>query len=69
MSSGYTAIGPRRYVFNWNTDRFPAARAMATLFAKADVKLIANIKPVLLDDHPLYESAARLGLFVADTQQ
>ncbi len=68
MSSGYTAIGPRRYVFNWNVDRFPDARSMGARFAAARVKLIANIKPVLLDDHPLYEAAATMGLFVADSE-
>ena len=23
LSSGYTSIGPKRYVFNWNREKFP----------------------------------------------
>ncbi|SLN59534.1 Alpha-xylosidase [Pseudoruegeria aquimaris] len=66
MSSGYTTIGPRRYVFNWNTDRFPDPEGMAAKFAAEGVELIANIKPVLLDDHPRYAEAEQAGLFVKD---
>lgn len=62
MSSGYTSIGPRRYVFNWNTDKFPDFPALAARFADQGVRLIANIKPVLLDDHPAYDTAAPLML-------
>ena len=64
MSSGYTSIGPKRYVFNWNTDKFPDARAMTAKFAEAGVHLIANIKPALLVDHPRYAEAAAAGLFI-----
>jgi alpha-glucosidase len=35
-------------------------------FAAAGVKLIANIKPALLKDHPLFEEAADQGLLLAD---
>ncbi|WP_420334277.1 TIM-barrel domain-containing protein [Roseibium sp.] len=67
LSSGYTAIEGRRYVFNWNTDRFPDVEALTSAYAAAGINLIANIKPVLLDDHPLYGQAADAGLFIRDS--
>jgi alpha-glucosidase len=66
MSSGYTSIGNRRYVFNWNTDKFPSFHTVANEFGEKGIRLIANIKPVLLDDHPRYDEAARDSLFVRD---
>ncbi|WP_319528869.1 TIM-barrel domain-containing protein [uncultured Cohaesibacter sp.] len=66
LSSGYTSIGPKRYVFNWNTDKVPDAHGMARTFADAGIELIANIKPCLLQDHPRYGEADGLGLFVRD---
>ncbi|WOI56560.1 TIM-barrel domain-containing protein [Palleronia sp. LCG004] len=68
MSSGYTSIGTKRYVFNWNHDKVPDPDAMATKFRDAGVHLIANIKPCLLKDHPRYDEAADAGLFVRDSE-
>lgn len=68
MSSGYTAIKGKRYVFHWNTDRFPDIKSMTQAYADANVHLIANIKPVLLDDHPLYQEAEDQGLFIRDSE-
>lgn len=68
MSSGYTSINDKRYVFNWNNERFPDAPAMGKAFAAAEVHLIANIKPVMLDDHPRYGEAKTLGLFIRDSE-
>ncbi|MBY6136881.1 glycoside hydrolase family 31 protein [Nocardioides marinus] len=64
MSSGYTSIGRKRYVFNWNDDKMPDPEGMASKFAELEVHLIANIKPCLLQDHPRYAEAADAGLFV-----
>lgn len=64
MSSGYTSIGPKRYVFNWNDDKMPDPEGMAAKFAQGGVHLIANIKPCLLQDHPRYAEAADAGLFI-----
>ncbi len=66
LSSGYTAIGPRRYVFNWNRDRFPDPAEFARCYRDAGVRLCANIKPCLLDDHPLLEEARDKGLLICD---
>lgn len=69
MSSGYTSIGDKRYVFNWNTDKVPDVLSMTDRFRAAGVHLIANIKPCLLQDHPRYGEAAKAGLFVRDGQE
>ena len=64
LSSGYTSIGENRYVFNWNRDKFPDPAAFAHSYLDHGVRLIANIKPCLLHDHPRYAEAAQAGLFV-----
>lgn len=68
LSSGYTAIGSKRYVFHWNRDRVPDPEGLAALFNAAGVPLIANIKPCLLHDHPRYDEAAAAGLFIRDSE-
>ena len=66
LSSGYTSIGDKRYVFHWNRDKFPDPAAFVADYARAGVRLIANIKPALLTDHPEFEEAASEGLFLSD---
>lgn len=68
MSSGYTAIEGKRYVFHWNKDRFPDPKVMTKAYADEKVHLIANIKPVLLEDHPLYKDVEDAGLFIRDSE-
>jgi alpha-glucosidase len=65
LSSGYTSIGDKRYVFNWNNDKFPDPAAFVTSYAQAGVELVPNIKPALLRSHPRYDEVAAEGLFVA----
>lgn len=64
LSSGYTSIGNRRYVFNWNTDKFPSPAKFVKEFADKGIKIIPNIKPAFLFDHPLYKKIADNGWFV-----
>ena len=66
LSSGYTSIGDKRYVFNWNRDKFPDPAAFAASYREAGVRLVANIKPALLRDHPRFDEAAAVGLLVRD---
>ena len=66
LSSGYTSIGDKRYVFNWNRDKFPDPKAFAANYLAHGVRLCANIKPCLLRSHPRFEEAAREGLFIQD---
>ena len=68
LSSGYTSINGKRYVFNWNYDKVPQPKAMSQAFHDAGLKLAANIKPCLLQDHPRYGEVAERGLFVRDSQ-
>lgn len=66
LSSGYTSIGNKRYVFNWNKDKFSDPEKFTADYQNAGVKLCANIKPALLIDHPMYEEAKEKGLFIKD---
>ena len=66
LSSGYTSIGEKRYVFHWNRDKFPDPAAFVARFAERGVRLLANIKPALLTDHPAFAEAAGRGLLLAD---
>jgi alpha-glucosidase len=66
LSSGYTSIGPRRYVFHWNLEKFPDPPAFAASYHAAGLRLCANIKPCLLDDHPLFAEARAKGLLISD---
>ncbi|TNH08473.1 glycoside hydrolase family 31 protein [Testudinibacter sp. TR-2022] len=68
LSSGYTSIGNKRYVFNWNYDKVPQPKEMSAYFHRAGMKLAANIKPCLLHDHPKYHEVAQAGLFIQDSE-
>ena len=68
LSSGYTSIGHKRYVFNWNHDKFPDPTAFVTSYAEAGIELVPNIKPALLRSHPRYDEVAAAGLFVNDAE-
>ena len=67
FGSGYTSRGKQRYVFTWNTDKFPDARGLLNAFKSADVRTMANLKPCLLNDHPAYAGIEASGGFVRDT--
>jgi alpha-glucosidase len=64
LSSGYTSIGPKRYVFHWNREKFPDVDGFVQGYLKHGVKLCANIKPCLLRDHPEFEQVARDGMLI-----
>ena len=66
LSSGYTSIGARRYVFHWNLEKFPDPAAFAASYHAAHIRLCANIKPCLLDDHPLFAEAHAKGLLICE---
>ena len=66
LSSGYTSIGDKRYVFHWNRDKFPDPAAFIAAYAAKGVRLCANIKPCLLGDHPLFEEARAAGYLISE---
>jgi alpha-glucosidase len=69
--SGYSSRGKRRYVFTWNTSKFPDPKTLNAKFQKTGMRLVANVKPCLLDDHPAYDEVRLQGGFIHDahTQQ
>lgn len=66
FGSGYTSIGHRRYVFNWNHDKFPEPAGTMARLEAAGMKPVTNIKPCLLDDHPRLAEAKAKGILVKD---
>ena len=64
MSSGYTQIKEKRYVFHWNKDKIPDPKALSEHFRKHGLRILPNIKPAFLDDHPMYEEIAKNGWFL-----
>ena len=66
FGSGYTSIGPRRYVFTWNRDKFPDPHAAVERFRRQNIRTVVNLKPCLLDDHPAYREVAASHAFVRD---
>jgi alpha-glucosidase len=66
FGSGYTIIGKRRYVFHWNRKKFPAPEELMARFKAAAMRVVANLKPCLLDDHPRFAEVAASGGFIAD---
>lgn len=64
LSSGYTSIGDRRYVFNWNRDKFPDPKQFVEKFNQHYIRIIPNIKPAFLQSHPLYDEIAQKGYFI-----
>ena len=64
LSSGYTSILDKRYVFHWNREKFPDPAAFVKSYADAGVRLVPNIKPAMLLDHPTIAEVE--GLTIAD---
>lgn len=62
--SGYSSRGKRRYVFTWNGAKFPDPKALNARFQAAGMRLVANVKPCLLDDHPDYATVRTQGGFI-----
>jgi alpha-glucosidase len=62
--SGYSSRGKQRYVFTWNRSKFPDPEKVNAKFQAAGMRLVANIKPCLLDDHPAYATLAAQHAFI-----
>ncbi|MBE3578618.1 MAG: glycoside hydrolase family 31 protein [Caldanaerobacter subterraneus] len=69
LSSGYTTIGKKRYVFTWNKKKIPSPKELISKFHEKGIKLIANIKPFLLVDHPFYEKLKDNRMFILDRDE
>ncbi|KAK8111264.1 glycosyl hydrolase family 31 [Apiospora kogelbergensis] len=69
MSSGYTVAETEpktRNVFTWNRHRFPDPRAFTKECHEHGVRLLANVKPYVLANHPGYPDLAKTGGFFRD---
>ncbi len=69
MSSGYTVAETEpktRNVFTWNRHRFPDPRAFARECHRRGVRLLANVKPYVLANHPDYDALAESGALFRD---
>jgi alpha-glucosidase len=66
LSSGYTSIAGKRYVFNWDRTKFPDPEGFVRHYLAHGVHLCPNIKPCLLRDHPRFREAESDGLFIQD---
>ncbi|MEK6420341.1 MAG: glycoside hydrolase family 31 protein [Burkholderia gladioli] len=66
LSSGYTSIDGKRYVFNWNREKFPDVEGFVQHYLDHGIRLCPNIKPCLLRDHPEFADAHQRGLLIVD---
>ncbi|KAK6856090.1 Neutral alpha-glucosidase C [Apiospora arundinis] len=69
MSSGYTVAETEpktRNVFTWNRHRFPDPRAFTKECHEHGVRLLANVKPYVLANHPGYPELSKTGGFFKD---
>lgn len=54
-----------RHYFAWNTSRYPTPSDFGRIVEKElEVQVIVNVKPWLLDTHPMLESAEQVQAFV-----
>ncbi|KAF1847277.1 glycoside hydrolase family 31 protein [Cucurbitaria berberidis CBS 394.84] len=70
MSSGYTVAETEpktRNVFTWNRHRFPDPKGFIDAFHREGIRLIANVKPYVLESHPEYNKLKAAGAFFTDS--
>ena len=69
MSSGYTVAETEpktRNVFTWNKHRFPDPQGFIDEYHRQGIRLIANVKPYVLSNHPEYEKLRAAGALFTD---
>lgn len=64
LSSGYSSMNGKRYVFNWNRDKFPDPAQFAADMRAEGALVSPNVKPAMLLSHPLYEEFRRENAFL-----
>lgn len=70
MSSGYTTGKTgKRYVFNWNDDRFKDPAGFVQAMKQKGASLAPNIKPGMLTSHPLYGEFEEAGAYIKDEKE
>ncbi|PJI09191.1 MULTISPECIES: TIM-barrel domain-containing protein [Clostridium] len=67
LSSGYTSSKDnKRYVFNWNYDRFSDPKDFVEQMKEKGASLVPNIKPGMLKSHPLYKEFDESDAYIKD---
>ena len=69
LSSGYTVAETEpktRNVFTWNKHRFPNPEGFIREYRRRGIRLVANVKPYLLENHPAYEKLKDAGALFRD---
>jgi len=69
LSSGYTVAETEpktRNVFTWNHHRFPDPKGFIDEYHKQGIRLIANVKPYVLSNHPEYQRLKQSGALFTD---
>lgn len=69
MSSGYTVAETEpktRNVFTWNRHRFPDPEDFVTKYHEEGIRVIANVKPYVLSNHPEYSKLLSSNAFFTD---
>lgn len=66
LSSGYTTQNGKRCVFQWNKKRFPDPKGFFDWMRAHGIFVSANVKPALLESHPLYNEFAEGKAFLID---
>jgi alpha-glucosidase (family GH31 glycosyl hydrolase) len=71
LSSGYTVAESEpktRNVFTWNRHRFPDPKKFVEDYRLMGLRIIANIKPYVLTNHPEYNKFEEAGALFFDAQ-
>ncbi|KAL2066781.1 hypothetical protein VTL71DRAFT_2853 [Oculimacula yallundae] len=69
MSSGYTVAETEpktRNVFTWNRHRFPDPEGFVAKYHHEGIRIIANVKPYVLANHPEYSKLVESGALFTD---
>lgn len=72
LSSGYTVAETEpktRNVFTWNRHRFPDPEAWVKQYHERGLRIIANIKPYILANHPEYQKLVDAGALFTDVRK
>ena len=69
MSSGYTVAETEpktRNVFTWNRHRFPNPEKFVSQYHAEGMRIVANVKPYVLANHPEYKKLVASNAFFTD---
>jgi alpha-glucosidase len=70
LSSGYTSgKDGKRYVFEWNQDRFPDPAEFVMNLQQNGAELCPNVKPGMLLSHPEYKKFAAASAYIKDSKK